>query len=221
MTGISKETHEFRQGDTSCLFSTIRYLIQNAEGIDNKSLCKLVKDKNHQREKLSKNSLCNGANENNQIVKKTCDQIGKVKTTDKENELEALVLLCRIIFCVVFITKNDQVTSSVYVRYYGRNLSFQECAYIIYHETSKQYAPLYLFNKSNPDESKTTFDRNDNTIKSLLEQFFKEHLKCKKKHKQILKIKITIFSYFADHKPVQLDDQIDTKASDVLPRVQS
>jgi len=182
MSDISEETHEFRQGNVSCLFSTIRYLLQIKNTIDDKRLRELVNDKILQIKKLSKTNLSNDTNENNEVIKKTFDQIKQVKTTDNENELEALVLLYQIIFSVVFVTKNDQIASSVYVHYYGRNsLSLQRCVYIIYDETSKHYDPLYLFNKSNPNEPMTIFDCENNIIKILLRKFFKEHLKCKKK----------------------------------------
>jgi len=211
MSDISEETHEFRQGNGTCFYSTIRDLLQIKDAIDNKSLHKLVNDK---IKKLSKQNLFNDTNENNKIIK-------NVKTTDQENELKALVLLCKKIFSVIFVIKNDQIASSVYVHYYGGNLLFQECVYIIYDEQHKHFDPLYLFNKNNPNESMTIFDRKNAIIKILLRRFFKERLKCKKKHKQILKNKTIIFSYFSDDNLVQLDDQIDTVVSDMLPRVQS
>jgi hypothetical protein len=214
MSDISEETHEFRQGNGTCFYSTIRDLLRIKDTMNNERLHKSVNDKIKQSKKLSKQNLFNDTNENNKIIK-------NVKTTDQENELKALVLLCKKIFCVIFVIKNDQIASSVCVHYYGENLLFQECVYIIYDEQHKHFDPLYLFNKNNPDESMTIFDRKNPIIKILLQKFFKEHLKCKKKHKQILKNKTIIFSYFSDDNLVQLDDQTDTVVSDMLPRVQS
>jgi hypothetical protein len=150
--------------------------------MNNKRVCELVENKIRQIKELS-----NDINKDNKVIRKTSGKINKIKTSNNEDELEALVLLCRVVFSVVFITRNHEVTSSVYVRYYNRNrLPFQECVYMIYDETSKHYAPLYLFNEKDPDKLVKSFYRKNIIIEFLLRKFFKEQLHCKNKYRQLL-----------------------------------
>jgi hypothetical protein len=222
MTDISEETHEFRQGTISDLFSVVRIVLGIAITMSNQRLGKLVNEKIRQSAEFFKEKLSNYSNGNNAIGEKTGDQIKKAKRNYYEKEFNALATICKIIFGIIYVTKDDNVTSSVHVHYYGEEISSnQECVYIICDETHKHVSPLYLFNKSNPDESKTIFGRKDSMINVLLRKFFKENFKCKKKQKEILNIKINILFYLEDDKFVPLAGNVGTMTYDVPPQVQS
>jgi hypothetical protein len=197
MNDISEETHEFRQGNISDLFSTVLIVLEIPDTImSNQSLGEMVNDKISKSEKFFKKKLSNYSNGNNAIGEQTGDQIKKAKTNYYEKEFNALATICKTVFGIIYITKDTNVTSSVHVRYYGEEISSnQECVYIICDETHKHVSPLYLFNKSNPDESKTIFGRKDSMINVLLRKFFNENFKCKKKQKKILNTKIIILFY--------------------------
>src|SRR5688572_13241277 len=135
-----KNTHEFCQGEVACLYPTIRYLLQILGTINDERLKKLVQEKIQQIRESSKNNLSDDTLEDRNVIKKTRK---KLKTTNHEDELEALAFLSRTILSVVFVKKNDQIVSSVYVCYYGRKISsLKKCVYMIYDETLKHYAPL-------------------------------------------------------------------------------
>ena len=181
MSDISEETHEFRQGTLGCLYLTLIAVLQVGSNIDKKRLRALVKDKIRQNQQRSE-SLSHDTDKNNSISEDTCNQVTHIKQTDEENELKALVSLCKKIICVIFITKEKDVITSVFAQYYGINSLFQKCVYLIYDETKKAYLPLYLFDNNNPDQLITVFDRKHRTIPILLKNFFKQDLKCKEKH---------------------------------------
>jgi hypothetical protein len=179
----SATSNEFHRGkvddDSSNLCTAFRYVNGTLSTIDNKRLGSLVADYILNKEDLHRSVL--DSNRKYKTIKDYCDQIKKGNLSGGKFELQALAMIGRLVVSVVSMTKTDQGNVNIKIVNYGEHVeSFKECVYILYDEENKQYDPLYVINKEDPQEKLTIFERDDDAISKLLDKFIREELHGKK-----------------------------------------
>jgi len=110
-------------------------------------------------------------------VEQYCSDIMQVKLLAGEPELHALSSLYNILICKIDLIniRGDKCLSP---SYYGeKNTLATQCVYI-YYNGRDHFDPLFIKNRTNPNEKETMFDPNDETVNDLLRKFIKEELKC-------------------------------------------
>ncbi|CAF3718041.1 unnamed protein product [Adineta steineri] len=188
-SNISTETHEFGLSNRSDFYTC--FVLGTDVNIDSKTAYKLVQDIISCRTKQTADTLPKNINEENKTIVRKPRLCKTNNATVTEDEIEILCLLTKTRLCIIYVTKHNEITSSIRVQYYGND--YKESIYLVYDDTQQQYRSLYLYNKTDPSGEKIAILPSYNeTINILLRKFFINHV------------------------DVQLDDELQTTANEVL-----
>jgi hypothetical protein len=190
----SAVTHQFCRGkvddDSSCLYSSFRYVNGTWDTIDNKRIRSQVADRIRKNKDLrSEVSL---SDTDCKTVEEYCEKIVKHNLKGSETEIKALAMVSHLQIRLVYIMKNDQGKYTSNILYYGNNENFRECACIIYDKENEHYDPLYISDMEDSCKPLTLFSRDDESIDRLLEKFINDEFRGKK-IKRFKKIELICF----------------------------
>ncbi|CAF1364049.1 unnamed protein product [Rotaria sp. Silwood1] len=180
MDQICVKTHQFGRGDVfggiSSLYTSFRYLLRISDHLSNEQLRKTVADFILQHEDMHYEALRYVPVGN--TIEYCCKQIknGNIQIIDLE--VQALVMLYGKAIYLVY--KSDKLKSIEVFPFLDHvNMSSDTmCIYIFYDETKSSFNPLYVTTECKTTKI-TTFNYNDNVVKSLLRKFIKDDLKYK------------------------------------------
>jgi len=183
MAAIPATTHEFRRGkvdgDGSCLYTSFRHANGMFDSINNQLLRYLVANYIRNDESLHLSVLESGTQY--KTVEEYCNQIEKHNLWAGEPEVQALAMLFHKLIRLVSKTKTAQGKCVINILNYGENMElFKECVYILYDEEKKHYDYLYVVNTQNMNEISTIFQRDDEAVANLINNFVREELQGKK-----------------------------------------
>ncbi|CAF1229715.1 unnamed protein product [Adineta steineri] len=192
-SNITAETREFRLSDGSNFYNCI--VVGTKANINPDRAYALVQERLYCRTNQTVNALPKNINVKSTNIARKPRLVKTNNATVNENEIEALGLLTKTRLCIIYVTKYNQTISSIRVKYYGND--YKESVYMVYDETQQQYCSLYLYNTIDlSGEQITILPSYNETINILLRKFFMSNFNC--------------------HVDVQLDDELQTTANDVL-----
>ena len=176
------DRYEFRLAEVDhsslSLYSSVLAGSDRVDYISPRSLCKNVANYIFQSKSTDVYLCFEG---NCAVLKNYCDKLNRGELPSDLPELNALAALYpKRLFCVISKTKNsnDEICISVFT-YVNDASSYEKCIFLSYDSTTEHYNPLYLYNKTNKEEEKINFKYDDPRVRTLLDKFIKETLKCK------------------------------------------
>ncbi|CAF3639347.1 unnamed protein product [Adineta steineri] len=188
-SNITAETRYFRLSDGSNFYNCV--VVGTKANINPDRAYALVQDRISRRTNQTANTLPKNINVKNTNIARKPRLVKINNATVTEDEIEILGLHVKTRLCIIYVTKHNKIISSICVRYYGND--YKESLYMVYDETQRQYCSLYLYNTTDQSgEKRTILPSYDKTINTLLRKFF------------------------INHGDVQLDDELQTTANDVL-----
>ena len=162
--------------DGHCFYWSMIFLIPELNHMTVTDLRSVVADYVLKSEEMDLEVLCSGTGSN---LQEYCYNIKNTSMWADHLEIEAVAQMYNTAIRIVTIEKkNDSISNVSVTETLSGESSFTKCVYLVYIDNN-HYEALYLEYDNEPSKTKKIFERNDQTVRELLYEFFKNEYNCK------------------------------------------